>query len=149
MKKPLIADSWVAIRAGFHDDDLDTVFRLRTQMPTKKVRLQYPTMMIVKWPYQPKKDGMPRQSDLNRMSAFEDVLEVEVEQPVLGIQVACLTGCGRRSWRYFVADPVAFLKIVKPLLKSHGPESGEIKKIDDPEWECLSELMPLLDCAQG
>jgi hypothetical protein len=146
MKKPLIHDSWVAIRAGFDDDDQDTVFRIRTQMPTRKVRSRYPTLVIVKWPYRAKKDGMPRQADLDRMSAFEDALEVVVEQPVLGIQVACLTGCGRRSWRYFVADTGRFLAALKPQFQSQGPDCGEMKEVDDPEGEGLSELMQLLEC---
>ena len=115
MARELTADSWVAIRAQFDDDDLDTVFRLRTQMPTKKVRLQHPTMMIIKWPYQAKKDGMPRQADMKRMAAFEDALEIAIEAPALGIQAACLTGNGRRTWRYFVAAPDNFLTAVRPL----------------------------------
>lgn len=149
MVKELIADSWVAIRAQFEGDELDTVFRLRTQMPTKKVKLQHPTMMIVRWPYLPKKDGMPRQTDMKRMSAFEDALEVAIEAPGIGIQVACLTGNGRRTWRYFVADPDVFLTAVQPLFSKHEPEPHLFKQIDDPKWEGLTELMPLLDCEHG
>lgn len=148
MATDLIADSWVAVRAQFDDDDLDTVFRLRTQMPSKKFRLRHPVMMIIKWPYRAKKDGMPRQSDMKRMGLFEDALETEVEAPNIGIQVACLTGNGRRTWRYFTADPDTFLAAVGPLFKTHGPEPHMFRQIADSAWEGLSELMPLLDCAQ-
>ncbi|MBL8297713.1 MAG: DUF695 domain-containing protein [Rhodanobacteraceae bacterium] len=147
MARKLIADSWIAVRAQFEDDDLDTVFRFRTQMPTKTVRLRHPTMMIIKWPYQAKKDGMPRQADMKRMSAFEDALEIAIEVPALGIQAACLTGNGRRTWRYFVAEPKTFLTAVNPLLKAHGPGPHIFRRIEDYEWEGLSELMPLLECA--
>jgi len=147
MAKELIPDSWVAIRAQFDDDDLDTVFRLRTCMPTRKVRRQHPTMMIIKWPYEARKDGMPRQSDLKRMAAFEDALEVAVEAPAIGLQVACLTGNGRRTWRYFVADPGNFSSAVRPLLEAHGPGPHMFRQVEDPEWEGLAELMPLLECA--
>lgn len=84
MAKPPLEDSWFTTRAMFDDDDLDTVFRLRTAMPGKRVRAQYPVMMIIKWFYPAKKDGMPRQADL-----------------------------------------------------------------DDPQWEGLGELLPLLDCVDG
>ena len=149
MGKQLIADSWVAIRAQFEGDDLDTVFRFRTQIPSKKIRTKYPTMMIIRWPYQPKKDGMPRQADLKRMAVFEDALETAVETPVLGIQIACLTGNGRRTWRYFVANPTSFLTAIRPLLNDHGPEPHMFRRVKDPEWEGLSELTPLLECERG
>lgn len=149
MTKQLITDSWIVVRACFDDDDLDTVFRFRTGMPTRKTQQAYPVMLIIKWPYPAKKDGMPRQADLKRMSAFEDALEVAVEAPVLGIQAACLTGNGRRTWRYFVADPDAFLRAVEPLLQAHGPEPHLFRHVDDAQWEGLAELMPLLECEHG
>ena len=146
MARALISDTWFATRAQFEDDDLDTVFRLRTQMPVTKTRTTFHTLMIIKWPYQPKKDGMPREKDLRRMGSFEDALEVSVEAPVLGIQVACLTGNGRRTWRYFVAEPAAFLRAVKPLLETHGPGPHMFRKKEDAKWAGLSELLPLLEC---
>lgn len=145
MATGMIADSWVAIRAQFEDDDLDTVFRLRNQMPTRRTRLLRPIMMIIKWPYRAKVDGMPRQVDMKRMSAFEDELEVLVESPGLGIQVACLTGNGRRTWRYYVADPDRFSLVVRPLFDTHGPGPFLFKQVEDSEWEGLAELMPLLE----
>lgn len=45
-----LADSWLAVRAQFEDDDLDTVIRFRTEMPPEHVRLGHPIMMIIKWP---------------------------------------------------------------------------------------------------
>ena len=149
MAKPPLEDSWFSTRAMFDDDDLDTVFRLRTAMPGKRVRAQYPVMMIIKWFYPAKKDGMPKQADLERMAAFEDLLETHVEQPVVGVQVACLTGNGRRSWRYYVADAERFTQVVKPLLAAHAPPTTELKRVDDPQWEGLGELLPLLDCVVG
>jgi hypothetical protein len=147
MAKPPIADRWIAVRAQFDDDDLDTVFRFRVAMPTPSVRRRHPVMMILKWPYAAKKDGMPRQADLARMAAFEDALEVAIEAPVVGIQVACLTGNGRRTWRYFVADPARFVAAVEPLLATHGPAPHLFRQVEDPAWEGLSDLLPLLECA--
>jgi hypothetical protein len=53
--KELIADSWVAIRAQFDDDDLDTVLSPSHSNAIKKVRSQHPIMMIIKWPYPAKR----------------------------------------------------------------------------------------------
>src|SRR5687768_1587017 len=139
MTRQLIADSWVAIRAQFDDDDLDTVFRLRTQMPSRHVRHRYRTMTILKWQYAPKKDGMPRQADIARRSRFEDALENAVEAPDLGLQAATLTGNGRRTWRYFVADPARFAQVIQPLVHAHGPEPFLFKQVEDPAWEGLAE----------
>lgn len=142
-----IEDSWAAVRSRFADDNLDTFFRLRTQMPAKQVRQRYRTMMVIKWPYQAKKDGMPREADLKRMAAFEDALEIAVETPALGIQAACLTGNGRRTWRYYAAAPDHFLAAMSPLLEAHGPEPHMFKQIEDSRWEGFAELMPLLEGA--
>jgi hypothetical protein len=80
------------------------------------------------------------------MSAFEDALEVAVESSNLGIQVACLTGNGRRTWRYLVANPDGFSLAIRPLFDTHGPAPFLFKQVKDPEWEGLAELMPLLEC---
>ncbi|HWU69760.1 MAG TPA: DUF695 domain-containing protein [Pseudoxanthomonas sp.] len=141
-----LVDSWLAVRAQFEDDDLDTVIRFRTEMPSENVRLAHPVMMIIKWPYKTKKDGMPRQADIDRMSAFEDELEVAIEAPLLGIPVACLTGNGRRTWRHFVADPKTFKAALQPLLAAHAPEPFLFKQVKDAKWEGLKELLPLLEC---
>lgn len=146
MAREQIKDSWVAIRARFDDNDLDTVFRLRTVMPGRKIRRQHPLMMILKWPYAAKRDGMPRQADLKRMGAFEDALEAVVEAPAVAIQVACLTGNGRRTWRYFTDDPDGFAATAQPLLQAHAPAPFLFRRVDDPDWEGLAELLPLLDC---
>jgi hypothetical protein len=79
------------------------------------------------------------------MSAFEDLLEPEVETPLIGIQVACLTGGGRRTWRYFVEDAELFLSRVNPIFVEHGPSNGDIRRFEDPGWEGLTDLMPLLE----
>ena len=142
-----LADSWLAVRAQFEDDDLDTVIRFRAEMPPEHVRLGHPIMMIIKWPYAAKKDGMPRQVDMDRMSVFEDALEIAIEAPRLGIPVACLTGNGRRTWRHYVADPEPYKAALQPLLAAHAPEPFLFKQVKDVEWEGLSELMPLLECA--
>jgi hypothetical protein len=149
MADPFDQDDWLVVRAQFDDDDLDTVFRFRTGLPPRAFVRARPTLIILKWPYSPKKDGMPRDADLKRMGAFEDALEAAVEATRLGFPVACLTGNGRRTWRYFVAEPAAFLAAVEPLLKAHGPAPHVFRQVDDPAWEGLTDLLPLLECADG
>lgn len=140
-----LPDSWLVKRACFEDDDLDTVIRFRTELPAAGIRRRHATMMIIKWPYAGKKDGMPRQADMKRMAAFEDDLETAIEEAGLGIAVACLTGNGRRTWRHFVGDPAPFKAALQPLLEAHGPEPFLFKQVKDPKWEGLAELLPLLE----
>ena len=121
MPKPRLADRWKVVRMCFEDDDLDTLVRFRVALPTPKQRRMAPTMVILKFEYPPKKDGMPRDADLERMAAFEDALEVAVEAPNLALPVACLTGNGRRTWRYFVDDPEPLLAALKPVLAGTMP----------------------------
>ena len=141
----LIPDYWLAVRTQLGDDDV--VARFRTYMPTESAKRRFPVMMIIRWPYTEKKDGMPRKPELQRMSDFEDILERKIEKPVVGIQAACVTGAGRRTWRYYVADPEAYLRALGPILKNHAPSTTTVRRVDDPEWSGLSELIPLGQCA--
>jgi hypothetical protein len=145
MTRPTSDDQWAVVECCFDGDDLPTIFRFRTRMPAKQVRTAHPVLIILRWPYTAKKNGMPRKADLDRMNAFEDAMEVAVEAPKIGIPVACLTGNGRRTWRYFVADAKPFLKIVNPLMKTHGPEPQLFRNRRDAEWESLTELLQMLD----
>ncbi len=146
MSADAMADNWLVKCARFEDDDLDTVIRFRSELPRTRTRRSHTTMMIIKWPYAGKKDGMPRQADLKRMAAFEDFLEVAIEETGLGYPVSCLTGNSRRTWRHFVSDPAPFKAALQPLLEAHGPEPFLFKQVLDPNWEGLTELLPLLDC---
>jgi hypothetical protein len=139
--------AWYLGQCCFEGDDLDTVVRFR-ELPPAKERRGRPRMLILKWEYAAKKDGMPKARDLDRMNAFEDDLEVAVEATGLGFPAACLTGNGRRTWRYFVraGDEKAFLKAVAPVLEAHGPAPFVFRKRDDADWEGLVELLPLKDC---
>ena len=147
LPKLTLPDRWKVVRMCFEDDDLDTVVRFRLALPEPKRRKTHPTMLILKFEYAAKKDGMPKDADLKRMAAFEDALEVAVENPGLGLPVACLTGNGRRTWRYFVADPKPFLATVKPVLAAHPP-AFLFRQVDDPMWDGLTELLPLLECEE-
>lgn len=140
----VLKDDWTAVRSAFAGEALDTVFRFRTNLPPPDIRARYQTMLVVRWPYEAKKDGMPGVAVRRAMSVFEDLLEAEVEAPLIGIQAACLTGGGRRSWRYFVENPELFLARVDPIFALHGPSNGDIRRFDDPGWEGLADLMPLL-----
>ena len=147
MKELLITDYWLVARATYAE--VDTVIRFRSEMPTSKAQARYRTMLILKWFYKGKKDGMPKKQDLLAMSCFEDALETAIEAPVIGIQAACLTGGDRRSWRYYAADPKKFREVVAPVIHGSATAEVEIMEVDDPAWQGLTELMPLKECAHG
>ena len=149
MKETELPDRWAAVRTAFGGDDLDTVFRFRAFMPVDAARKKYSTVVIVRWPYAAKKDGMPKDADLKKMSAFEDELEAKVEKPAIGVQAATLTGNGRRTWRYYTADSDRFVATVEPILRKHGPAEAQtaFRLEPDPEWQKLADLHPLLACA--
>jgi hypothetical protein len=147
LPKLILSDTWKVVRMCFEDDDLDTVVRFRVALPAPKDRKRFPTMLILKWEYAAKRDGMPRDKDIERMAAFEDELERAVEETALGYPVACLTGNGRRTWRYYVDDPKPFLAALKPVLAAHEA-AFLFKQVADPAWGGLTELLPLLECEE-
>jgi Family of unknown function (DUF695) len=85
VKEILIPDFWLAVRATYADEE--TVIRFRSERPTSKAQAKYSTMVILKWHYKGKKDGMPRNADLLAMHGFEESLDAVVDVPRVGIHV--------------------------------------------------------------
>src|SRR5438105_585591 len=102
MREIVVPDFWLVARTMYGDED--TVIRFRSERPTASGQAKYSILMVLTWRYSAKRDGMPRKADLQAMLAFEDALDQVVKEPKVGIHVACLTGGGRRTWRYYVAD---------------------------------------------
>ncbi len=146
MVEIIIPDQWLVARTRFVDETWDVVIRFRAYPATERGKAKYKTMFILKWWYAPKKDGMPRKADLAAMGTFENALEESIENPRVGIQAACLTGGGRRTWRYYAANPAKFRSTVAKLI-SGAPTAVELKEVDDPSWEGLGELQVLKECS--
>ncbi len=143
MKQIFKTDNWLLVNCRYGEDD--ATIRFRGEMPSIAARLAHRSMAVLKWRYLAKKDGFPTAKELAQLSKFEDRLEELIEGPAVAVQVACVTGGGRRTWRYFMDRREPFNSIARGVFAEFPSAKIELIEVDDPEWEALSEFEPLID----
>lgn len=141
------SDNWLITRCCYGKEE--TIVRFRSEMPTRERQLANPIMVVLRWRYRGKKDGMPSTRVYSDMRRFEDALESLIEDPGLATQVASLTGGNRKTWRYFLHDKSAFLTALNPLLQQFQAARIEVLEFEDPAWDGLDELLPLVESASA
>lgn len=139
------SDNWLLADCLYGGEE--TIIRFRHEMPSEEQCLANPYMIVLRWRYIGKKNGMPTAKEYALMSSFEDALEVAIEAPSVAVQVASLTGGNRKTWRYFMASKDSFKSSLQAILDQFPADAVEILEFEDPTWEGLSEFDPLRECA--
>ena len=83
---------------------------------------------------------MPEKEEHTRIQSFEDALEKGLETRLVGVQVASVTGSGRKEWRYYTSNVEEFMGALNTNLKGHPPYPIDVRQFLDPEWGALKEL---------
>jgi uncharacterized protein DUF695 len=132
-------ESWSVLEGSA--DGKPLIVRARKGFPSSAVRLLFAQLMVIVWEYEEANEsGMPAKEEHARMQAFEDALERGLEAGLNGIQAACVTGAGRKEWRYYCSSPEAFMEALNHDLGEHDPYPIDIRGFKDPEWSALKEL---------
>lgn len=117
------------------------IVRARTTLPTKADRERNANLIIIKWPYTQGQGGMPDAREKERMTEFEEALELGTEAKEIGIHALSLTGCGVREWRYYTDDPQKFMEALHQDLQEKHPFPIELQLFQDSEWAALVEFI--------
>jgi hypothetical protein len=93
------------------------IVRTRTRAPRGMTADRYPASVEIVWRFADA--GMPSSEILPLLEECEDALG-KLERPMNGLLRITITGCGRREWVWYVADPVSFCDQTRTLLASFG-----------------------------
>ena len=98
--------------------------------------------MLVGWAYEDDaRTGMPPADVRTQMDTLEAAVDKALEAEGAGVLVASITGAGAREWRYYTADPDAFMDALNDALETHPDYPLDFKAFEDPAWDALAELL--------
>jgi len=133
-------ETWTTSETQTEDGLLS--IRNRAALPPPMKRAKLPHLILIGWGYEPDGEGgMPTAAELKQMAAFEAAVEKALDADGAGFPVASITGEGAREWRYYAADPDAFMDALNDALDGHPEYPIEFVAYDDPEWDALAELI--------
>ena len=132
-------DSWTMATGQI--DGRKVLARFRSSLPNPVDMDLLPYLVLLTWSYDSSESGMPGSDTTDRMTDLEAILENSVEKNS-GDLVACITGNGRKEWRYYTYDTDRFMDKLNRGLSGHARFPIEITFHEDPEWRALKELDP-------
>ena len=133
-------ETWKTIDVA--GDEGDIVIRCRAAAPPPMKREKLPHLVMVGWAYEDTaRTGMPPADELRQMETFEASVGKALDAAGAGILVASVTGMGAREWRYYTADPDAFMDALNEALDEQPEYPLDFKAFEDPEWGALLDLL--------
>src|SRR5262249_9568307 len=110
-------DSWSLSKWSLNEQEI--LIRMRDALPSAADRELYSNLILVSWTYSTGPSGLPTADTAQLMQDFENAIESAPETKGLGVLAACITGKGRKEWRYYTSDKDEFMAQFNSGLKSH------------------------------
>ncbi|OZI47421.1 hypothetical protein CEK29_01350 [Bordetella genomosp. 5] len=123
-------------------DGQPLIVRSRSALPDEADRHVFDKLIIVSWSYTANDVGMPQDEDNQQTIQFEDAIDESLQDQDVGYLTGCITGNGKKEWRYYARDVDAFMSRFNLGLAGHPEYPLEIRVFQDPDWAGLSELFP-------
>lgn len=121
--------------------DRSIIVRTRDNVPGEDIRARYSCLMIVTWRYGQEGSGLPDAAINAELSKFDDAVEGLASESWF-IDVAVVTGNGRKEWRFYARDAEEFAANFRSKLAPHARGGLVIEAFGDLDWTGLSELLP-------
>jgi Family of unknown function (DUF695) len=132
-------DSWSLGKLSMNDQEI--FIRMRNALPSVPDRELCPNLVLVSWTYSTGPSGLPTAETAQLVQDFENAIESGLEAKGLGVLAACITGNGRKEWRYYTSDKEGFMASFNSTLKSHPAYPIRLQLFADPQWNALAELL--------
>lgn len=116
------------------------IVRVRERFPAVPQAENYVWLTILTCQYSPSPSGLPSADDEALLNELEDALERHIEQPAIGIQIATVTGGGKRQWHYYSSDADRFSQAVAKLTRGKTPFRITTHSEQDPERTTFEKL---------
>jgi hypothetical protein len=124
------------------DAGFPLILRIRSAFPPGVDKSEYPTLLAIRWDYQPLKDnGMPSPKERARMEHLEDLLSDRLESRDQSYLTAVVTCNGVREWQWYAKDPQEAISHINSVLSGIAPFPTQISTQADPEWSAYSDLV--------
>lgn len=125
------------------EDGFRISFRFRTDTPLGEKPELYPTLVVVIWKYEARKDGTPkRKSDFDEILTWEGKLDKSLVEEGVGFHFFTQAGRGEVRSLFYVSDIDAFRVSSAEAGATEDGERIAYTFLDDPEWLSRKNKMP-------
>lgn len=131
--KATFEDQWT-LATGHDNNGKPMIVRFRSNVPAGVDIKQYPHLLVVSWKYEPwSEEGMPSESDNERMVLFEQLLD-SLEAKRTAFMTVAVTCNGVKEWQWQSRDHEETMKSLNSALSGQNPFPIEISQQEDPGW---------------
>ena len=136
-------ESWV-MDEGELDNGLPFTLRFREDLPDEGDLKKLTTLIVVSWVYDSENGtGMPTDEELNRMEAFENLMDDALVEKGTARLMTVFTGEGIREWQFYTDDEDFFMEKFNEALNEQPVLPLEIDAFEDENWDAYNDLTGL------
>ncbi|RLS35213.1 MAG: DUF695 domain-containing protein [Planctomycetota bacterium] len=149
VQEAITRDQWKV--AEGEDGDQPLVVRFRSELRTVEDVSGYPHLLLVNWNYESDERGMPKDSELESIDDFEDLLTDALEKDFQSALVCVITTEGSRQWVFYSSSVDEAAVRINAMPQKEKPYPIELLADDDEEWmyfkdnilgECADDDLP-------
>ncbi len=101
---------------------------------------KYNYRINVYWDYEPKSDGLPKDTDAQLMEKATDALLKAFSKDKVGVMTGIYTGDGRRDWVFYTKNLGIFSGVFNHALEELDTMPLVIEAEEDPDWDEYMEM---------
>ena len=125
-------DQWNV--AEGEDENQPLVVRFRSELRTVEDVSGYPNLLLVNWNYEGDERGMPKDSELESLDDFEDVLTEALEKDFHSVLACVITTESSRQWVFYSSNVDEAATRINAMPQKEKPYPIELLADDDEEW---------------
>lgn len=136
-------DTWFTAKG--EEEGKPLIFRGRQRFKSSVIESDYPTLLSIRWPYEPANEsGMPDEETNTAQIQFEEALD-ELDSPGVSFLMLVVTGNGRKEWHWYVSDVDAWMSILNELLAGYPIFPVHIENSHEPDWRLYHDFISGMD----
>ncbi len=117
------------------------LFRARKEIPPGSLKMQYPLLISVYWPYDAAaNEGMP-DDELNDEHFDLELALQPLDTPEFSHLMLVITGAGQKEWHYYAKQEDPWMDQLNELLSEHPEYPLEIEVSEDPDWSLYATVI--------
>ncbi|HFD12118.1 MAG TPA: DUF695 domain-containing protein [Crenotrichaceae bacterium] len=124
------------------EDGKPVIYKFVNEIPSSEIQDKLPLLTVISWKYEgSQRNGMPEQSDNQRMIKLEDAIEDGVESNGACRHAYSRTGNNLKELVYYIHNRDEFLETLNQTLSNHTRYPIDISFYEDKKWEDFQKLL--------